>query len=159
MRLKRIRDSVEDIEYVEILKRLGRGDWALQVVRTVAADWVNWTRDPNALESARRQLGQVIDRLTGGAVVVGVSVSPSAPSLMASQSQQFSATVSGSGNTAVTWSLSPATGSITAAGLYTAPSSIDSNLTVTVTATSMADPNKSGRATVSLHSSRRKKKH
>jgi glycosyl hydrolase family 123 len=63
MRLKWIRKSVEDYEYIEILKRLGRGEWALGIARTVAPDWANWTRDPNALESARRQFGDEISRL------------------------------------------------------------------------------------------------
>jgi hypothetical protein len=63
IRLKWIRKSVEDYEYVEILKRLGRGDWALGVARKVAPDWTNWTRDPNALETAHRQLGDEINRL------------------------------------------------------------------------------------------------
>lgn len=64
MRLKWIRDSVDDFEYIEILKRLHREDWALQVVKTVAPDWNDWTHNPEALESARYKLGQEIDRLS-----------------------------------------------------------------------------------------------
>ncbi len=64
IRLKWIRKSVEDYEYIEILKKLGRGDWALGIARSVAPDWANWTRDPNALERARRQLGDEISRLS-----------------------------------------------------------------------------------------------
>ena len=60
MRLKWLREGVEDYEYIEILKRRGRGDWALGVARQVGADWSNWTRDPNALEQARRALGEAI---------------------------------------------------------------------------------------------------
>lgn len=63
IRLKWIRKSVEDYEYIEILKRLGRGDWALQIARSVAPDWTNWTRDPNALETARKQFGDEISRI------------------------------------------------------------------------------------------------
>ncbi len=63
MRLKWIRKSVEDFEYIEILKRLGRGDWALGVARKVAPDWTNWTHDPSALETVRRQFGDEINRL------------------------------------------------------------------------------------------------
>jgi hypothetical protein len=62
IRLKWIRKSVEDYEYIEILKGLGRGEWALVIARTVAPDWATWTRDPNALESARRQFGDEISR-------------------------------------------------------------------------------------------------
>ncbi|HEX5432218.1 MAG TPA: glycoside hydrolase domain-containing protein [Bryobacteraceae bacterium] len=64
MRLKWLRDGVEDYDYVNILKKLGQGDWALQVVRSVGADWSHWTQDPNALQAARDQLGARIDALS-----------------------------------------------------------------------------------------------
>jgi hypothetical protein len=64
MRLKQLRDGIEDYEYVAILKSLGRGDWALGLAGSVAPDWKNWTRDANALEAVRRQLGGQIDALS-----------------------------------------------------------------------------------------------
>ena len=64
MRLKWIRKSVEDFEYVEILRKLHRGDWALGLVKTVAADWGHWSQDPERVESVRRQLGAEIDRIS-----------------------------------------------------------------------------------------------
>jgi Domain of unknown function (DUF4091) len=66
MRLKWVRKSVEDFEYVEILKKLNRGDWAVGLVKTVAADWAHWSQDPEAVESVRRQLGAEIDRISAG---------------------------------------------------------------------------------------------
>ncbi|MDE3196414.1 MAG: hypothetical protein KGN84_08725, partial [Acidobacteriota bacterium] len=81
---------------------------------------------------------------------VSVSVTPAAVTLSAGQSAQFMAAVSGAGNMAVTWSISPAIGSIGSGGLYTAPSNISSAQTVTVTATSLADAAKSARATIGL---------
>jgi len=66
MRLKWLREGVEDYEYVEMLKRAGRGDWALNAVRTVASDWSSWTRSPAALENLRRRLGEELDRLEAG---------------------------------------------------------------------------------------------
>ena len=81
---------------------------------------------------------------------VSINVSPASVTLRPSQTQAFSATVANTGNTAATWSLSPTVGSITAAGLYTAPASITSSQTVTVTATSAADTSKSASATVTL---------
>ncbi len=66
MRLKWIRKSVEDYEYVEMLKKAGRGDWALQVVKSVAGDWAHWSQDPEAIEKVRRQLGAELDRITSG---------------------------------------------------------------------------------------------
>jgi hypothetical protein len=64
IRLKWIRKSVEDYEYVEILKKLHRGDWALNLVRSVAADWAHWSHDDDALEAVRDQLGTEIDRIS-----------------------------------------------------------------------------------------------
>ena len=83
---------------------------------------------------------------------ITVSVSPASSSLFASEQQQFSATVSNTGNLAVTWSISPAgIGGISSSGLYTAPSIINAQQTVTVTATSQADTSKSGTATITLN--------
>lgn len=80
---------------------------------------------------------------------VAVTVGPPSTSLGASQSATFTASVTGSSNTAVTWSLNPSVGTLVN-GVYTAPSTISSGQTVTITATSVADPTKSATATVSL---------
>ncbi len=82
---------------------------------------------------------------------VSVAVSPKTVSLGPSQTQQFTASVTGATNTAVTWSLSPAVGTISGSGLYTAPSTISSTQSVTVTATSAADTTKSDTATITLN--------
>ncbi len=63
MRLKWLRDGVEDYDYVQILKDLGKSDLAMQVSRSVGSDWTNWTRDSNAIEAARLKLGDTIDQL------------------------------------------------------------------------------------------------
>jgi hypothetical protein len=75
--------------------------------------------------------------------VVSVSISPTSASLLTGGTQQFTATVTGSTNTAVTWS---GTG-VSSTGLFTAPSTAGS---YTVTATSAADPTKSASATVTV---------
>jgi hypothetical protein len=63
MRLKWIREGVEDYEYIEILKQLGWGDWALEISRSVGSDWHNWTRNNQKLALARQKLGNKIDWL------------------------------------------------------------------------------------------------
>lgn len=85
---------------------------------------------------------------TGSANVtttVAVSVSPSSPTLGTGQTQAFAATVTGTTNSAVTWSTTG--GSITPTGVLTAPGTSGM---VTVTATSVADNSKKGTATVTV---------
>jgi hypothetical protein len=82
--------------------------------------------------------------------VVALSVTPATATLTASKAQQFTAAVTGSSNTSVTWSMNPAVGTLSASGLYTAPASIASTQTVTVTATSAADTSKTAAAVVTL---------
>jgi glycosyl hydrolase family 114 len=81
---------------------------------------------------------------------VSVSVSPTTASLGGGGTQQFTATVSGSSNTAVTWSLT-GLGTVSSSGLYAAPASVSSTSTATVKATSSADSTKSASATVTLN--------
>ena len=81
---------------------------------------------------------------------VAIGISPTSVSLTDGQSQQFTATVTNSTNTAVTWSISPQSGSIGSTGLYTAPSPVSASQRVTVTATSAADTTKSATASVTL---------
>ena len=82
---------------------------------------------------------------------ISVGVAPTTASLSTGDIQQFTAILSG--DTGVTWALSPNTnsGSITTGGLYVAPSSIPSTTSVTVTATSTVDTTKSASAVVTLN--------
>ncbi|KPK35751.1 MAG: hypothetical protein AMK70_04740 [Nitrospira bacterium SG8_35_1] len=60
MRLKWIREGIEDWEYVHMLKALGHADFALNITRQVAPDWKNWTRSTDELYAARISLGDKI---------------------------------------------------------------------------------------------------
>jgi hypothetical protein len=86
---------------------------------------------------------------TAPAPVVGVTVGPPSASLGAGKSMTFTASVSGTSNTAVTWSMSPAVGTLVK-GVYTAPATIATAQTVTIKAASMASPSANGTAMVSL---------
>jgi hypothetical protein len=79
---------------------------------------------------------------------VSVTVSPTSTSLQTGQQTQFTATVSGTTNTAVTWTTSG--GTVTTGGLYTAPTTAG---TYTVTATSAADSTRSSSAIVTVSQS------
>ncbi len=81
---------------------------------------------------------------------VSVATTPSSVSLGPSKSQAFAAVVKNARDTSVSWSLLPAIGSISPAGLYTAPTSISAPQQVSVIATSVADKTKQAIATVSL---------
>ena len=79
---------------------------------------------------------------------VAVSMSPTSAALSTGGQQQFTAYVSGTSNTAVTWSASA--GTVTSRGLYTAPGTAGTNI---VTATSAADTTKSASASVTVSQS------
>jgi uncharacterized protein (TIGR03437 family) len=87
---------------------------------------------------------------------VGISLSPAAATVRAASTQQFTATVTGSANTAVTWSVNQIAGgnadagTISATGLYTAPTSVPANNTVTVRAVSVADATNAASGTVMI---------
>ena len=87
---------------------------------------------------------------------VTVTVAPDGRSLRCGATLQFSASVSGSSDQAVTWQVngetagSSANGTISAAGLYTAPLALPNPTTVTITAISHADAAVKGSAKVSL---------
>ena len=82
--------------------------------------------------------------------VANLSVSPSSQTLYATGTQQFSALAGGQATSAVSWTLTPNVGSITNAGLYTAPAVIATQQTVTVRATSTIDTTKTATAAVTL---------
>ena len=80
---------------------------------------------------------------------VSVTVSPSSANVIVGATQQFTATVSGSTNTAVSWTVSGG-GTISSSGLYSAPASLTTPASVTVKATAQADTTKSKSATVTI---------
>ena len=62
LRLKALRDGIEDYEYLAILERLGRAEQAQKVVLPVAGSWYQWAPDPAAYEKARAVLAGMIVR-------------------------------------------------------------------------------------------------
>jgi len=83
----------------------------------------------------------------GSASQVSVQVSPTSATVASGGTQQFSATVSGSTNTSVTWSTTA--GSISSTGVLTAPT-VSTTSYVTVTATSAASLDSRASATVTV---------
>ncbi len=87
---------------------------------------------------------------------VGVTISPSSATISTGATRQFTSTITNSSNTAVTWSVNgiaggnATVGTISPAGLYTAPAAVPSPAAVTVRATSAADATAGASATVTL---------
>lgn len=92
------------------------------------------------------------------ATPVTVSIAPATVTLQAGHTQVFTATLTNTTNTAVTWQVngiaggSPGAGTITSGGMYTAPAVVSSTFTATVTAVSAADASRSGSAQVTVTS-------
>jgi hypothetical protein len=85
---------------------------------------------------------------TTPATVINVSISPTTATMSPGGTEQFSAQVTNTSNTAVTWSAT--SGTVSTTGLFTAPT-VTATTTVTVTATSVADNTKSASATVTVN--------
>lgn len=138
-------------------------DMTAAVQKAVNQITLNNGVDPVAVEAAAKSIEQIVNAVkadtqqlvnslptTPPPAQVAVSVSPTSASVAPSATQQFSATVTGSTNTAVLWSVAPggAGGTIDGtSGLYTAPASTGTD---TVVATSQADPTKSQSASVTI---------
>jgi hypothetical protein len=87
---------------------------------------------------------------------VSISVSPIGATIAPNTTQQFTATVSGTSNTSVTWSAGGAqggnstVGTISSSGLYTAPATVPNPSAVNILAVAAADTTKSASATVNV---------
>ena len=92
----------------------------------------------------------------GGSGTVSVSVSPSSVSVIVGESTGFTATVTGTTNTAVTWEVNnvaggnSTVGTISAAGNYTAPATVPNPAAVAIKAVAQADMNASGSASATI---------
>jgi len=85
-------------------------------------------------------------------------MTPASASLLLGNTQTFSATVTGAADTTVSWSVNtiaggnPTLGTISPAGIYTAPADLPLAPAVQITATSNSDPAKSATATLTVTS-------
>ncbi|MGD0646834.1 MAG: glycoside hydrolase family 44 protein [Acidobacteriaceae bacterium] len=132
----------------------------LQAPATTGSNsFVNWTGCSSAITetcSVTMNANTIVTANYNGPNVTSVTVTPNPAPVTIGSTQQFSATVNGTGlsGNGVTWSLAAPSGStdspgtITSAGLYTSP--YPAPATVTVTATSTQDPSISGSVTVTL---------
>lgn len=124
--------------------------------------------EPSTPGPSAGQLMIVSDTSSSGTVVislngtgtstsaVSIAVTPANVSTTPGATQQFTASVTGSSNAAVAWTLNgagcsgSACGTISSSGLYTAPAVPPSPAAITVTATSQADPVKFASADITI---------
>jgi hypothetical protein len=92
---------------------------------------------------------------TGGMAAITVVVAPSTSKTLTCETLPLTATVTGTTDQAVTWSVTPdGTGSIDASGKYTAPIQVPTPDSVSIVATSHADPGAKGSASLTLSTTR-----
>ncbi|MGO8678617.1 MAG: DUF4091 domain-containing protein [Limisphaerales bacterium] len=60
LRLKALRDAIQDYEYLAILQRSGKAEEARNVVRSLTRSFFQWDKDPAAYEQARARLAAMI---------------------------------------------------------------------------------------------------
>jgi hypothetical protein len=115
----------------------------------------NWSGCTSAVTetcSVTMSTNTIVSANYSGPSVTSVTVTPNPSTVTIGSTQQFTATVNGTGATnTVTWKLSPASptgGTLTSTGLYTTP--YPAPASVTITATSTQDTAMSGSVTVTL---------
>ncbi|MCP4642416.1 MAG: DUF4091 domain-containing protein [bacterium] len=62
IRLKSLRDGMEDYEYFEILTAMGGRSQVEEAVREAVPTWGSWNQDPAVLPRLRTQLGEAIEQ-------------------------------------------------------------------------------------------------
>jgi hypothetical protein len=63
IRLKAIRDGIQDYEYAQMLKNQGQASYVEFVLKPIAASWTKWSHDPGDLEGVRQKFGQQLQQL------------------------------------------------------------------------------------------------
>ena len=124
--------------------------------------------DNDALNTLKKVLGSNLEAVDATVLMVDpnsgeakqstvqVNVTPATATLYVGRGQQFTATVTGTANTAVTWSVdgiaggNAARGFIDSTGYYMAPSTLPSPVNVVIAANSVASPTVSDSAAVTL---------
>jgi hypothetical protein len=100
--------------------------------------------------------GSTSGNSTGPGTVL-VTIQPASASVLLGETQTFTASVTGTANTGVTWNVngflggSPAIGTISPNGIYNAPAILPSPATVTISAVSQTNIEASASVTVNLH--------
>ncbi len=68
IRLKAVREGIEDYEFLTIARRRGKGAEAERIVRRLTESWFQWDKDPDAYDKARAELAALIVSKNGSAM-------------------------------------------------------------------------------------------
>jgi sugar lactone lactonase YvrE len=111
---------------------------------------VTYTPDSSSSATYNSATGTASVTVTAASAITGVSVSCTPTNVQINQNSQCAATVTGTGNynSGVTWSVDA--GTISPSGLYTAPATVPTSGTATVTAASVQDPTKTATAVLTI---------
>ena len=100
IRLKLIREGMEDYEYMNLLARLGDGDYAQRQVASVMDHTYDWSRNPNDFYQARENMAmQILSHNSAGEPIPGtadfkLTYSPASANVMAGGTVSSSMTFS-----------------------------------------------------------------
>jgi hypothetical protein len=64
IRLKAIRDGIQDYEYAQLLNHQGQASYLEFVLKPIAASWTRWSHDRGDIESVREKFGQQLQQLS-----------------------------------------------------------------------------------------------
>jgi len=145
VRLKYLRDGMQDYEYFQLLKNCGETPSqavlnTLSLSGTESPNWHDWTMNYENLESARLALGnQINSECSSGATLESIAITPTSASIAAGATQAFTATGTySSGPTqnitsSVTWTSSSTTvATIASTGVATGVAAGTSNITASL---------------------------
>jgi hypothetical protein len=107
-----------------------------------SSDWVATEYNNQSAPAAFYSLGAETVLVNG--------ILPPVAAIYANQSRQFTASMGSACGAPVTWSLQPAVGSVTSAGVYNAPSQIDTPQSVVLTAKLQSDLSQTASAILTL---------
>jgi glycosyl hydrolase family 123 len=63
IRLKAIRDGIQDYEYAQMLKHQGQASYVDFVLKPIATSWTKWSHDPGDVETVRQKFGQQLQQI------------------------------------------------------------------------------------------------
>jgi hypothetical protein len=131
---------------------IGSGSWSFSVTPTTAVASRTISVRDHTYTTISATSGTYAVNAAAGSTITGVTVSAATSTVAGGGTDQMTSNVTGTGSfsTAVTWSIDSGGGSISTAGLYTAPAATASDQSIVIRATSTQDTSKYGTTTITV---------